>query len=243
MTYRNLHNRNSPLLRLPGEIRNQIYHYVIGGHEACPTWDSRDCLDVELRATRYNTSGGTREGWAELFTLSYVCKQLNMETKNLPYELTAFQSDICAAFDRFLCQLKEEKKELITTVSFGFKHFHSVSDWTDAQFPTPAELFRCTSLKTVISRITLGQGQKLLVKLIARHMRARIVLENDHLGYIYDGGDEYEEDEYEEDEYEEDEYEEDEYEEDEYEEDEYEEDEYEEDEYEEDHEVYAEDEE
>jgi len=186
MTLRTLQNRDSPLLRLPAEIRNQIYGYVIGGHEACPTWEDRDCLDVELRATRYNTSGGTREGWAALFMLSYVCKQLNMETKNLPYELTAFQSDICAAFDRFLCQLKEEKKELITTISFGFKHFHSVSFWTDAQFPTPAELFRCTSLKTMISRITLGQGQKLLVKLIARHMGARIIPENEHLGYIED---------------------------------------------------------
>ncbi|KAI4677689.1 uncharacterized protein J4E84_009008 [Alternaria hordeiaustralica] len=182
----NLHNRGSPLLSLPGEIRNQIYHYVIGGYEACPTWDSGACIDVELRASRYNTSGGTRKCWAELFNLTYVCKQLNMETKNLPYELTVFQADIAAAFERFMCQLKEEKKQLITTVSFGFKHFHSVSYWTDAQFPTPAELFRCTSLKTMISRITLGQGQKLLVKLIARHMGARIIPENEHLGYIED---------------------------------------------------------
>ena len=117
MTYRNLHNRDSPLLRLPGEIRNQIYHYAIGGHEACPTWDSGACYDVELRASRYNTSGGTRKCWAELFNLGYVCKQLNTETKNLPYQLTVFQADIGAAFERFLCQLKEEKKQLITTVS------------------------------------------------------------------------------------------------------------------------------
>jgi len=196
MTLRTLQNRDSPLLRLPAEIRNQIYGYVIGGYEACPTWSSGDCIDVELRAAKYNTSGDTRDCWAALFMLSYVCKQLNMETKNLPYELTVFQSDICAAFEMFMCQLKEEKKQLITTVSFGFKHFHSVSEWIDAQFTPPKELFSCTSLKTVISRITLGQAQKFVVKLFARHMGARIVLENDHLGYIYDG---YEEDEYEED--------------------------------------------
>ncbi|KAI4662054.1 uncharacterized protein J4E78_004845 [Alternaria triticimaculans] len=183
---RTLQNRDSPLLRLPAEIRNQIYGYVIGGHEACPTWDSGACIDVEIRASRYNTSGGTRKCWAELFNLTYVCKQLNMETKSLPYELTVFQADIGAAFERFMCQLKEEKKQLMTTVSFGFKHFHSASDWTDAQSLTPAELFRCTSLNTVISRVTLGQAQKFTVKLFARHMGARIIPENEHLGYIED---------------------------------------------------------
>jgi hypothetical protein len=167
MASRAWNDKRSPFLRLPGEIRNEIYRYVIGGHEALPFWVNSDCTEVELRASLYNESGETGQGWTELFNLSYVCKRLNTETRTLPYKLTVFQVDLGAVFETFLNKLKEKKKQLITTISFGSKHYKG---FVYEPFTIPVELYGCSGLKTVISRVTLTAVQGQMVDQYAKDM-------------------------------------------------------------------------
>ncbi|CAA9957448.1 hypothetical protein PTMSG1_01056 [Pyrenophora teres f. maculata] len=73
------------LLGLPGQIRNQIYSYVIGGHTIHCSYP------VGCNVTPFKLYGlYGKERWNRLFSLSLVCRQLNHEAKNLPYELNTF---------------------------------------------------------------------------------------------------------------------------------------------------------
>ncbi|KAF2750945.1 hypothetical protein M011DRAFT_188416 [Sporormia fimetaria CBS 119925] len=85
----------SPLLRLSGEIRNLIYHYVFSG--------SRVRLDQP-------------EGKAQLarkLKVLVVCRQIRDETRNLPFTLSTFSVDPRVGKD-WIADIPAEKCLLVT---------------------------------------------------------------------------------------------------------------------------------
>jgi hypothetical protein len=99
----------SPLLRLPGELRNRIYELVLGGKTICvefKTWHNLErnghtALDCQFKyhykvmnaktnpwAPYISTAIQQSEGLSRNFTLlNGVCRQLYQETAVLPYKL------------------------------------------------------------------------------------------------------------------------------------------------------------
>jgi hypothetical protein len=122
--------------------------------------------------------------------VSFVCHQLNTEANDLPHKLNTFQISLGGLFDIFLARLKDEKKKLISTVSFGFKPHRCITDMRFVDLTVPKRLVDCTGIKTVISRVTLGDCRKPFVKEYAESVGAKLVYENKHLGCIDDHEDE-----------------------------------------------------
>ncbi|KAF2850832.1 hypothetical protein T440DRAFT_360918, partial [Plenodomus tracheiphilus IPT5] len=74
------------LLGIPRELRDMIYEYVIGGHEL-------NCFTGYL-VVRTPEGMKISVGWGNLFCLSTICHQINVETALLPYKLNAFRHTI-----------------------------------------------------------------------------------------------------------------------------------------------------
>jgi hypothetical protein len=70
--------RNSPLLRLPAELRNQVYHYALGGRK----FEVYRTACKQIRVFQENLPA---------FALLLVCSQIYAETRLLPYSLNAFE--------------------------------------------------------------------------------------------------------------------------------------------------------
>ncbi|KAA8616826.1 exocyst complex component protein [Pyrenophora tritici-repentis] len=126
------------LLGLPGEVRNRIYEYVIGGHIVY-YMGPHGC--TVGRACDYDPS--SKEQWTRLFSLSLVCHQLNHEAKNLPYTLNTFIFDF--AHKRIKDMIKDDKKKFIATISIYFHHDDNFI-WVLPQ------LEQYTGLKTLFDR-------------------------------------------------------------------------------------------
>jgi hypothetical protein len=167
---------DSPLLRLPRELRDEIYKYAIGGNEITVCHPDAYYRRFIVRAGAYNEGSANMGKWKELFDVSLACRQLNAETKDLPYKLSVWANHLGREFGDFLSQFKQSKKQAITTISFGFpSHQPSfVIDWEELR-TLPKELGECTGLKTVISRITLGAGRKRMVKEFAEARGLKLV--------------------------------------------------------------------
>jgi hypothetical protein len=111
---------DSPLLRLPRELRDEIYKYAIGGNQITVCHPDAYYPRFIVRAGAYNEGSATMAKWKELFDLSLTCRQLNAETKDLPYKLSVWANYLGKEFGDFLSQLKQSKKQAITTISFRF---------------------------------------------------------------------------------------------------------------------------
>lgn len=71
--YRSLRNqRDSPLLRLPGELRNKIYRYTLSDH----LWK------LNVPESRHGKT---------FASLAQVCRQTHMEIGVLPFQLCVFR--------------------------------------------------------------------------------------------------------------------------------------------------------
>jgi hypothetical protein len=82
------HNSNSALLRLPAEIRNQIYKYVIGRHH----YEMRTRCPSGI--TYYLIPGSASSPpWREQKDLSQTCRQLHHETSVLALRNNIFWID------------------------------------------------------------------------------------------------------------------------------------------------------
>lgn len=83
----------SPLLRLPAELRNEIYHHVLGGlsirtdHSPSPRKFRIDIRDVDSRSSAaWQTPG-------YLLALTETCRKVYDETSLFPYSLNVFECD------------------------------------------------------------------------------------------------------------------------------------------------------
>ncbi|KAF2253551.1 hypothetical protein BU26DRAFT_560846 [Trematosphaeria pertusa] len=78
----------SPLLRLPGELRNRIYALVLGGMEIYAVeGGSKDIIAVGQPAGTYPTKLRCLRNF---LALTAVCRQIHAESALLPYELNSF---------------------------------------------------------------------------------------------------------------------------------------------------------
>ena len=82
------HNSNSPLLRLPAEIRNQIYDYVIGGQTYA-------VYEASLEKPSYylNRERGQGLHWHEQTALSRTCRQFRHDTSLLFFQNNIFMAN------------------------------------------------------------------------------------------------------------------------------------------------------
>ncbi|KAF2036023.1 hypothetical protein EK21DRAFT_84397 [Setomelanomma holmii] len=72
-------NREPALLRLPGELRNRVYGYVLGGANCVvPDW--------ELKIRRF-----AQDSQSYPFAILEVCLQTYQETSSLPFSLNNFE--------------------------------------------------------------------------------------------------------------------------------------------------------
>ena len=104
---------NSPLLRLPAELRNLIYHYALGNCTLIvSTFNHRLCLyQRDIPA----------------FPLLVVCTQIHAEAAILPYSLNTFN----IAFDHSLDMF-------ITTMPLAYRHAIKrldIGTWTVVDVP------------------------------------------------------------------------------------------------------------
>ncbi|CAN9337104.1 unnamed protein product [Alternaria alternata] len=79
--------RNSPLLRLPAELRNRIYEYALGGHKIYMV------IRFSENKEKLWLDRTDRCGVVPAFTLLKVCSQINAEAALLPYSLNTFCFD------------------------------------------------------------------------------------------------------------------------------------------------------
>lgn len=156
------HNAKSPLLRLPGELRNCIYEYAVGSNQVM-SFVELDSSYYELEARPYEKLHymPRDKNWNEIFNLKLVCKALRKETKTLPYHLNILLAPRCAPFDLFLEKLKPECAEAIRTVSFGARD-------VSAEDTVPHSIKKCTGLITVICMNTLCRDQVTIVMRFAK---------------------------------------------------------------------------
>jgi hypothetical protein len=104
----------SPLLRLPAELRNKIYEYAIGGH-VIELFDS-------TKKPHYNMlsqADGHYTALANPTVLSKICRQLHSETALLPYSLNTFHGHL-RRIHRFLKGLTKAQREQIKSVEIFF---------------------------------------------------------------------------------------------------------------------------
>ena len=82
---------DSPLLQLPSEIRNQIWHLVFHGHHVMPSKsgpqlaqdDCRACITIACTNVTTGASTSDYPAWQEVFRPLRVCKQIYNEAKDI----------------------------------------------------------------------------------------------------------------------------------------------------------------
>lgn len=112
---------HSPLLRLPGEIRNWIYKYIFSGNLVLPSyagWESAP-LDQPGHLSWSN--------WKTMRALTLVSRDWYTETRLLPYSCNAIWFGDSKDCSNCFHNLKDDVRSAIETVkcgdSFGFGQF------------------------------------------------------------------------------------------------------------------------
>jgi len=136
-------NQNqSPFLKLPPEIRNQIFQLVLGGnlihifgegclHLVCPHKDSEDeACEQYLRTskdedyiTRHRFCLSSKFDQAPLLSLSllYACKQTYFEARCLPYSLNTFFFHDSKSLQGFVSSLHAKQLHAISSVHLSME--------------------------------------------------------------------------------------------------------------------------
>ncbi|CAN9339028.1 unnamed protein product [Alternaria sp. RS040] len=96
--------RNSPLLRLPAELRNRVYEYALGGHEI---WVTTPIPETKTKIYL------DRWGDVPAFTLLKVCSQIYAEAALLPYSLNTFFFNGKLSLDLFVKEFPKSATQAI----------------------------------------------------------------------------------------------------------------------------------
>jgi hypothetical protein len=120
---------DSPLLRLPGEIRNKIYEYVLGGNTILIRLSSHKPpfgrLISEIVDPRQETSRQVIKTvpFSALLQLPAVCRQLRSEAGSLPYALSKFVVRVGLEFlERFVEALPCKMRVHIKTLGIPWQY-------------------------------------------------------------------------------------------------------------------------
>jgi len=121
--------RNSRLLRLPAELRNQIYKYALGGHRVLlGTTQPRLCSEEPIPR----------------FALLRVCSQIHAEAALLPYRLNIFHfSTDASSTNDFLSSMSTSQLGALEILVIHTKDVCRNPDHTSPH------LIQCKSLKEI----------------------------------------------------------------------------------------------
>jgi hypothetical protein len=119
------HNTNSPLLRLPGELRNKIYEYAFGGHEVMlkrDIWYAKDRMYCYAHDSPLSL-------WSDLLSRTTICRQIYEETRLLPYALNTVCIDMYVGDHAIYVQeLGKSQKSAIRAICFKIPAFYGLDD-------------------------------------------------------------------------------------------------------------------
>ncbi|KAF2795811.1 hypothetical protein K505DRAFT_193235, partial [Melanomma pulvis-pyrius CBS 109.77] len=96
--------KQSPLLHLPAEIRNQIFEYALGGQ----TWKIGVLKGV-----------GVTNKKKHALNLLGVCRQIYAETAIIPFQASTFKASNPRKLCTWLLAISPARREAITTICLG----------------------------------------------------------------------------------------------------------------------------
>ncbi|CAN9337078.1 unnamed protein product [Alternaria sp. RS040] len=112
----------SPLLQLPGEIRNKIYQYALGSHHIYLNEHYHNFKKIVIRG-----DDGKRISKDDLFALGYTCQQIHSESAVLLFSLNEFFGYFWSMFEVQRCELfTPSQRNAIRNISVTiccFRHF------------------------------------------------------------------------------------------------------------------------
>jgi hypothetical protein len=112
----------SPLLQLPGEIRNKIYQYALGGHHIYLNEHQPSFKRLIIRGV-----DGKQTSKGDLFALGYTCRQTHSESAILLFSLNEFFGYFWSRFEVQRCELfSPSQRNAVRNISVTiccFRHF------------------------------------------------------------------------------------------------------------------------
>lgn len=110
---------DSPLLRLPGEIRNQIYKHVFADqHVNVFRHGERLFTGVDNEPDYYQLRHRFSWNWTRLLNLTFACRQLQKETTSLPYNMNVIRFSNSVDFYQWVGITPKKLLASITDIQF-----------------------------------------------------------------------------------------------------------------------------
>ncbi|KAH6637914.1 hypothetical protein C7974DRAFT_390502 [Boeremia exigua] len=102
----------SPLLRLPGELRNKIYAYVFAGNNIWPMITE----DGKVRYMCISAHCYKQDTFAQFTSLTETCRQIRQELRLLPYKYSRYFFARCRVdFLKRLAGMDSETRATVLT--------------------------------------------------------------------------------------------------------------------------------
>ncbi|KAF2874983.1 hypothetical protein BDV95DRAFT_603756 [Massariosphaeria phaeospora] len=134
----------SPLLRLPGEIRNRIWELATGG-EGIEIWeDGQDYENGPKKCRVRRVRQQYRQSGYAVFRLSEICRQIQQETTVMPYALNTFTFSVLnflgglRGFFDWAYQLSPAQRNAVASIQ---PHCHAVYEYMEDKTPTLKSAF------------------------------------------------------------------------------------------------------
>ncbi|KAH4311692.1 hypothetical protein HBI81_129930 [Parastagonospora nodorum] len=137
--------QRSPLLRLPGELRNKVYEYVLSSVTVSvfPPSDAQYRYQLHAHISGPVAAPTADPTVSNAMALTRVCRQISVETVSLPLQLFTFYINSDESFPKFLNYLLPIQRDAIKTIQIstpdameGGSLFHWVQRRTDNDFPS-----------------------------------------------------------------------------------------------------------
>ncbi|KAI4907571.1 hypothetical protein J4E90_009600 [Alternaria incomplexa] len=122
---------NSPLLRLPAELRNLIYRYALGDRTLILSTIDDETLRLYQRDI-------------PAFALLALCKQIHSETVLLPYSLNTFDIDCCFTFKCLVATIPRTHVQAIKKLDL-----RTLAIWGESNYETCMRLKVFSALEEV----------------------------------------------------------------------------------------------
>lgn len=147
----------SPFLRLPGEIRNTIYHYAMAGNEIYAVSRGSKIMCMGRPASQF---AWKFEPMTEImaFHLPLVCRQIRSETgKYFTFKFNTFGSTMAADFSQLVARFTDDQKARIETVKMNFDRRDATFSRSVPYLVTvqPGSPFRTLTLLPSLKRLVL----------------------------------------------------------------------------------------
>ncbi|KAI4644342.1 hypothetical protein J4E93_006243 [Alternaria ventricosa] len=112
----------SPLLRLPGELRNRICELAVGGNIIVVRSCYKRPGKISVHLTSADTPGPVTSV-SGIFTMGLACRQLHQEIALTQYTKNIFHFDGVQAFRTFVEGLTTAQRALLTSVSINVEDY------------------------------------------------------------------------------------------------------------------------